>query len=129
MRHLGFASVVFSGCIVACGSDSTLDPPSASTSQNASLNAPGSLRASPVSPTEVDLAWQPSSTQENGFQVYRSTTGASGAYTLLASLAATARSYADVGLADLRSTATRCGRGGRLEKSPPTRRMPVRCAR
>jgi len=99
MRHLGFASVVLSGCIVACGSDSTLDPPSASTSQNASLNAPGSLRASPVSPTEVDLAWQPSSTQENGFQVYRSTTGASGAYTLLASLAATARSYADVGLA------------------------------
>jgi len=56
------------------------------------------LRATAVSPSEIDLVWHRGLTHVNGFEVYRSVMGASGTYILHARLGAAATSYADVGL-------------------------------
>ncbi len=79
-------------------------PPSAFTSAacatttGSSLNAPGQLAATAVSASQINLTWQDNSTTETGFEVWRSTTGASGTYSLLASVGANATGYNNTGL-------------------------------
>src|SRR5437870_2822246 len=65
---------------------------------NASLTAPSNLTATSTSDSRADLGWQDNTTKENGFELYRSTTGIAGAFTLRATAAANAVSFADVGL-------------------------------
>src|SRR5437667_11538170 len=67
--------------------------------------APGSTVNEPSNPTviavsvsRIDVSWQDNSTNESGFEVYRSTTGASGAFTLRASLATNTLAYSDTEL-------------------------------
>jgi hypothetical protein len=81
---------------IACGGEFPHDAPRASASQIATASAT-SLRATAVSTSEIDLAWPQSPTPVSGWQVQR-VTSAAGAYALIASLAATATSYADAGL-------------------------------
>src|SRR5438046_362299 len=53
------------------------------------------VSAAALSTTEIDLAWQqPSSPPVTGFQIARSTTGPSGTYSQIASVAASATRYA-----------------------------------
>jgi hypothetical protein len=59
--------------------------------------APGSLAATAVNGSEVDLAWVDASTDESDFKIYRRT-GAGGAFALLATVAAGTTAYADKGL-------------------------------
>ena len=57
------------------------------------------ISASAVSTTEIDLAWQRfSSPPISGLQIFSSTSGPSGSYSQIATVAATATSYPNVGL-------------------------------
>ena len=63
------------------------------------VNAPSGTNAVAVSQSRIDVGWRDNSTNENGFEVHRSTAGASGAFALLASTGAGITSYGDAGLA------------------------------
>ena len=114
MNRRGFVGSILMACIAACGGESPLDPPDVSSKADISLAGPFGLAATAVSVAEIDLAWRQGSAQVNGFQIYRSTT-ASGTYTLLASVAASARSIADRALAD--STEARTRRRSRSDRA------------
>ncbi len=62
------------------------------------VTAPSNLAASITSSTAIALAWTDNSANETGFEVWRSTTGVAGTYTLLTSLAVNATSHNDTGL-------------------------------
>src|SRR5438876_9308149 len=92
---LGSAIVLFSGC-------GAKQPLSAPTDQNPTLDAaaqkgPSHLNANPL-PGAISLGWQDNSPNETGFQVLRSTTGASGTFTTIATTAAKVTYYTDSGL-------------------------------
>jgi len=80
-------------------------PPSAfsntscATTPEAPPAPPTNLAASASSPTAVSLVWADNSTNETGFEIRRSTTGPSGAYTVLTTTAANATGADDAGLA------------------------------
>ena len=100
MRYQNLLIAVFAGLIVAaCDSDSLVRPRSGP-DLSSRVDVASGITVSAVSPSEIDLTWQYSSTQVTGFQVFRSTTGATGSYSLLASTGATVTSYADVGLTE-----------------------------
>jgi titin len=65
----------------------------------AGLTAPSSLTATGVSQTRIDLGWRDNAIKESGFEVHRSATGASGAFTLHATTGANVLTYIDEGLA------------------------------
>jgi hypothetical protein len=52
----------------------------------------------PVSASQISLSWTDNSKNETGWEVHRSTTGASGAFSLLASLPVNSTSYDNTGL-------------------------------
>jgi subtilisin family serine protease len=58
--------------------------------------SPGSLSASAVSQSQINLSWTDNSTNENGFYVERKTAG--GTYVQIASLNANVATYSDTGL-------------------------------
>jgi hypothetical protein len=58
---------------------------------------PSQAHAVLVAPTEIDLAWQDNSTNEDGFRILRKT-GSAGVFTLIATLPANTTTYADTGL-------------------------------
>jgi hypothetical protein len=60
--------------------------------------APSDLAATAASPTTISLAWTDNATDEQGFQLWRSTTGANGTYTLLTTLGADVTAGDDNGL-------------------------------
>ena len=62
----------------------------------AALNG-GTLRlnAGAASQDRIDLSWQDASTNETGYELQRSTTGANGSFTLLANLPSNLTSYSD----------------------------------
>lgn len=61
-------------------------------------NAPTNLVVTPISNTVLQLTWTDNSTDENGFQIERSTTGAGGPFTLLTTVAANTITYDNTGL-------------------------------
>lgn len=97
-RHRCLASALLLGSLLpGCdGPDPVAPSPSA-----AKAAAPPSLTASPVSPKQIDLGWQDYSDNETGYEVYRSTTGASGTISLWATTGANVTSYSDLGLSAL----------------------------
>jgi hypothetical protein len=99
MRHLKLLMAVCAGfSMAACDSDSPVQPRwSAPTRFSFSTVASG-IAASVVSSSEIDLTWPHGGPQVDGFQLFRSTTGPTGSYSLVASTAASVTSYADVGL-------------------------------
>jgi len=60
--------------------------------------APTGLTTTAAAPTTISLAWTDNSTAEQGFQIWRSTTGATGTYTLLGTLGADVTTADDNGL-------------------------------
>ena len=60
--------------------------------------APAGTNAVAVSESRIDVGWQDNSSTETGFEVHRSTAGASGAFALVASTGAGATTYSDVNL-------------------------------
>src|SRR5712672_964875 len=91
MRHPLTAALLV--CVLACGGESTSGSTLSSSSHNATGSGSSALLATPVSPTEIDLAWHPSSTPVSGWQVHRSA-NPSGVYALVANLPAAANGYA-----------------------------------
>ena len=71
---------------------------SCATTPPAAPGTPSNLTATATSTTEVALAWTDNSSDETGFEIWRSTTGISGTYTLLTTVAANATSANDTGL-------------------------------
>ena len=65
---------------------------------SAPVDAPSSLAASATSSTAIHLTWHDNSSNESGFEVWRSTTGAGGTYSLLKTTAANVVSTNDTGL-------------------------------
>jgi hypothetical protein len=63
------------------------------------VEAPSNPSAVVVTNTRIDVGWQDRSGNETGFEVHRSMTGASGTFSLLASVGAGAVTYGDDGLA------------------------------
>jgi hypothetical protein len=59
------------------------------------VQAPSNTNAVAVSWSQINVGWRDNSSNENGFEVHRSTTGPSGAFTLLASTGAGVTSYSD----------------------------------
>jgi hypothetical protein len=101
MRCLNLLMAVCTGfTIAACDSDSPVQPLSPGPALYSRSDIASSIVATAVSTSEINVTWQSSSTQVNGFQVFRSTTGPTGNYSLVASTAATTTNYADVGLTD-----------------------------
>ena len=71
-------------------------PKHASSDSGPDLRAPSGLTASTVSKTQIDLAWTNLSVDATGLEIERSVNG--GAFAPLATLAANATSYSDMGL-------------------------------
>jgi hypothetical protein len=100
MRHSTLLMAACAGfAFAACDSDSPVQPDSSGPALFSRVDAGSSFTASAISASEIDLTWQQqSSPQVNGYQVFRSTTGPTGSYSLIASTSPTATSYADAGL-------------------------------
>jgi fibronectin type 3 domain-containing protein len=104
--HVGpsraFLILVAIGC---AGHDRTVgvDQDSAGTAVRAStLAAPSALSAAAAAASRIDLVWQDESGRETGFEIFRSTSGAAGTFTLLATTGANSMAHADEGLTSLR---------------------------
>ena len=67
----------------------------ASTAGVPSVTPPANAAASGVSETQIDVTWVDKSTNETSFELYRSTAGATGAFTLLATLGPNVNRYSD----------------------------------
>ena len=88
-------------CIVGCDRSHPVEPvfrTEAAGATGPAVKAPSNANAVAVSHSQIDVSWRDNSSNESGFDVHRSTTGASGAFTLLTSTAAGVTSYSDVGL-------------------------------
>ncbi|TMC67297.1 MAG: fibronectin type III domain-containing protein [Chloroflexi bacterium] len=62
------------------------------------VGAPGSFTATAVAFNQINLTWQDNSTNETGFEVYQSTTGPAGSFSLLVTTGPRATSYSDFGV-------------------------------
>jgi hypothetical protein len=100
MRRLNLLMAVCAGItLAACDRDSPVQPHSPNLAELSRDAASASgLSASAISPSEIDLVWPGSSAPANGYQVSRSTTGATGTYSIVATTAPAATGYADLGL-------------------------------
>ena len=93
-------------CVILLGTSCEEDPSSPPTNDEvvnlasglSALSAALNLSATAISDTEISLAWQDNATNETGFEVYRSTTGSSGPFHRLATIAANVTGYRDIGL-------------------------------
>jgi len=85
------------GLIVACDSDSLVEPREPGSAVFSRSGAGSGFAASAVSPAEIYLSWA-SGPSASGYQLFRSDNGATGAYSLIATTAATDTSYANTGL-------------------------------
>ena len=71
----------------------SVDP--AGAAATARLRAPSNVVAHAASSTQIDLSWQDNSGNETGFEIHRSTTGASGAFTPWSGTDANVQDYTD----------------------------------
>jgi hypothetical protein len=93
LRHLHLTGVLFLvGVLLGCDESSPTSP------TEARGGPPPTLSATAVSYEQINLAWQDNSTNETGWEVHRSTTGAAGPFSLLAQLGANSSAYTDGGL-------------------------------
>ncbi|MFL5485550.1 MAG: hypothetical protein ACJ793_07920 [Gemmatimonadaceae bacterium] len=61
-------------------------------------NAPANLTATAVFPPQINLAWTAKSHNETGFQIFRSSTGTVGSFSLLATTPANVTTYGDAAI-------------------------------
>src|SRR5438094_215047 len=104
LRHMRFAysavllAFIFSGCDHKQPTAPSLEAASTAGSGSAPA-APSSTNAVAVSDSRIDVSWQDNSSNETGFEVHRSTTGASGSFALLIGVGANVKAYSNTGLA------------------------------
>ena len=82
----------------ACSADRGLGPEAGDIAASLSADAPSGLSATASSHSQIDLVWQDNTNNESGFEVHRSTTGAGGVFTLLATTAPGVTGHSDAGL-------------------------------
>jgi fibronectin type 3 domain-containing protein len=93
-------AVLLQGLVTACDVTAPVDPKTSKglAPTDASLTATASgLSATPVSWSEIDISWA-NSTSASGYEVLRSTNGATGTYVVITTTGANVRSYANTGL-------------------------------
>jgi len=82
----------------ACAADRTTGPDITSALAAVAGADPSPLSAGPISNVAIGIGWTDNSPNENGFEVQRSTTGSTGAYTVVATTTANVTSYNDTPL-------------------------------
>jgi len=100
LRHCSVALSVLLLTIPGCDPDRPLAPDADAASfasTTGSQKGPSNLSAT-ASPGAIGLAWQDNSPNETGFDVLRSTTGANGTFTTVATTGARVTAYDDTGL-------------------------------
>ncbi len=104
-RPLSLGTAILSLASLACDGVRPVEPsvePSVEArlvaASGSTLSAPSNLAAVAESANRINLSWHDNSTNETGFEIYRSTTGATGGYALLAATGASVASYSDSGL-------------------------------
>ena len=101
-RHLCLvASLLAIIAPLACEPAKTLEPGATLMSARSgagALAAPSGTSAVAVSKSHINVSWQDNSDNEDGFELYRSSTGPSGTFTLLARMGAQAVFFGDPGL-------------------------------
>jgi hypothetical protein len=101
VRRFFLGSSLLALCVVACDRSQPVEPAvqAASTGKaGPTVKAPSNTNAVAESESRIDISWQDNSPNESGFEVHRSTAGASGAFTLLGSTGAGGTSHSDAGL-------------------------------
>lgn len=101
MRRLCFAALALGPWIAGCDRIQPAEPPpiqAASTGAGGPTVGAPSNTAIAVSESRVDVAWQDNSTNETGFEVWRSLSGPNGTFTKLAGTGPNVTKYVDGGL-------------------------------
>jgi hypothetical protein len=94
------ALALLAGCQGSDGATAPSTPADlAAAGGQSGLKAPSGLSAAAPTASEIALAWLDNATSETGFEIHRSATGLSGAFSLIGTTGANVRSYADAGLA------------------------------
>ena len=97
--RLPTALALVAAALLGCDGDQAFAPESRSTTAGRpTVNAPSGATAVAASWNQIDVAWQDNSSNESGFEVHRSTTGANGTFTVLATTGAGAAGYSNGGL-------------------------------
>src|SRR5947207_11088185 len=98
-RQYSLAGSLILLSLLACDRSQPLEPPTdhGPTLSAASQKGPSGLVANPL-PGAISLGWQDNSPNETGFEVLRSTTGASGPFTTITTTTATVTFSTDSGL-------------------------------
>lgn len=97
LRRFFLAGSFLALCLAACDETQPLDP-----SAGPSLrftDTPSDPQATAGSESRIDVTWNDNSTNETGFEVHRSTTGANGTFGLVTTTGAGVTSYSDTYLA------------------------------
>lgn len=100
MRHCSLAVSLALLTLLGCDRSQPLEPTTQARSPSgaSTVTAPSNTNAVVLSESRVDVSWRDNSTNETGFEVHRSTAGASGAFMLLASIGTGNTGYSDGGL-------------------------------
>lgn len=98
MRHYSVAGALALLSLLGCERKPLEPAIQAAGAAGPKVTAPSNTNALAASPSRIDVSWRDNSSNETGFEVHRSTAGASGAFTLLASTGAGVTSYGDAGL-------------------------------
>lgn len=108
---------VAAAAILAACEESLLAPTPRIAASSAAARATGStFSAWPVSASQITMSWPDDAKNELGWEVHRSTTGASGSFSLLASLPANSTGYTNSDLAPLTQY---CYKARSFKKSGP----------
>lgn len=84
--------------LIACGEPTSDEPSAPSVSAPAFSLAPTGLTTKATSYSAITVSWTDNASNEAGYEVWRSTTGSGGTYTLRKTTSANATSYNDTGL-------------------------------
>src|SRR5574341_1279164 len=96
VRQYSLAGTLLLVSLLACD-DSPLDPAleAASGGGGNTVTAPSNPTATALSESQIDVGWRDNSTNETGFEVHRSTTGAGGPFALFVTTGANTTSYSN----------------------------------
>ena len=94
LRAVSALFIILIACTDPALAPSEPDHP-ASTAGVPSVTPPADAAAVGVSETQIDVTWVDQSTNETSFELYRSTTGANGTFTRLATLGPNVNRYSD----------------------------------
>ncbi len=101
MCRFSLAASVLALCVVGCDRSQLLEPRVDATftsTAGPTVKAPSNATAIAVSESRIDVAWQDNSTNETGFEIWRSLSGPGGTFVKLAATGAKVTSYSDAGL-------------------------------